>query len=742
MRGKAGGGRRSVETAAARAEREAETLQSRVEHEVGVVAGEERLMAEFERAYGEAFFGATPADPGNWREIERTAARLERAREGYARARARLGTEPGERPATARERAGAQRVIATYRELRTLEGRLDGLLGARLRATAGISGEINEPAVEPGVALGEAAGVAAGRGHAVAERAAAMGLADAGFGGAGHVALAAESEAVARPGEAAGGMRGEVEARRLGGGELGLWAQAAQAADEVRLGELLANYEASRRLFDQKGDGRGGRAALAELTAAELELDRFEFDQRRELHAAMRTDERVAAELTAAEGRAARLPDAANLLAYERAALRARELEARREALEARVARLEERRLGREAERLEPGLTRRPTRWKRAAYVRLLHRKLSLARGYGAGKREERAGDGPGAAGGGGAGRTVRAARQRLEGALKALEARPSVEALGEVREAVARHHAAMVAEGRREFGAERRTARKLLTQVTSQIERLDQGTVTQPSEYRDELVRRRANGLRRYLAAQADVELGWRWLRINADGGSGAGLDGALARLRWGDLTAESLARLGREAALALRAATGRMPAPVPVRAARDGPAAALAELPRLHRALLGAAREVRRRRLRAQRDGAAVRPGHGVETPGAAAVGGLERLRGAVADYQGCAAAAYRLAVHVEAPGSRRVLPAAAFLGHPRFAGAPERAALAWTAHAMRQGVAPMQAAASLAQGAAWRSAPPRVISMRCARAATAAVGRWLSLLYKQAQALVLVR
>jgi hypothetical protein len=741
MRGKTGGSRRSAETAAARAEREAKALPLRVEHEVGVLAGDERLMAEFERAYGEAYFGATPADPGNWREIERTAERLERAREGYARARARLGTEPGERPATARERAGAQRVIATYRELRTLEGRLDDLLGARSTATAGTFGEINEPAVEPGAALGEAAGGAAGRGHAVAERAVAMGLADAGFGGAGHVALAAEREAVARPGEAAAGLGGEVEARRLGGGA-GLGAGAAQAADDARLGELLADYEASRRLFAYEGGGRGGRAALAELTAAELELERLEFDQRRELHAVVRTDERVAEELTAAEGRAARLPDAANLSAYERAALRARELEARREALEARVARLEERRLGREAERLEPGLTSRPTRWKRAAYVRLLHRKLSLARGFGAGAREEGAGDRPGEAGGGGVGRTVRAARQRLEGALKALEARPSVEALGEVREAVARHHAAMVAEGMREFGAERRTARKLLTQVMSEIERLDQGAVTQPSEYRDELVRRRANGLRRYLAAQADVELGWRWLRIKADGGSGAGLDGALARLRRGDLTAESLARLGREAALALRAATGRMPAPAPVRAARDGPATALAELPRLHRALLGAAREVRRGRLRAQRDGAAVRPGHGAGAPGVAAVAGLERLRGAVADYQGCAAAAYRLAVRVEAPGAHRVLPVTAFLDHPRFAGAPERAALVWTAHAMRQGVAPMQAAASLAQGAAWRSAPPQVISMRCARAATAAVGRWLSLVYKQAQALVLER
>jgi hypothetical protein len=493
----------------------------------------------------------------------------------------------------------------------------------------------------------------------------------------------------------------------------------ARAAAGERLDELVAAYEACRRAYSEEdgGEGPGGRReALVKMTEAELELQGFEFDRRREYQVVVFEHDRAAAALAQAEAAAEREPGAARLESYELLALRVSGLEAQREALEPRLAALESGRLGREAERLEVRLTTDPVAEDLIEYTRLVERRLGLEHAYGAGGGR---GKGRGARLEGLFGGAVKdpgTARRAFDLAAAALQAKPSRETLRETGRAIVEHHAARVAELGRDLTTKLRRTERELWATAGEIERA-RGL---PGGVTAGLAARWRGTLGRYHLAQSGAALAMRPPRAAGEGAL-ARLEVPLARLRRGDLTPENLARLHREAALAVRAATGRMPPPAPApQAAGQGLGEAVAELGRRHVELLRAAREAGWQRA----------PGREGQAPGAA----FERLRAAAAGYQGAAATVQRLGAEADLLAVRRVLPARAFVEHPRFAGAPERAIAAWMAYGMRQGVAPRTASESLTRGAGFRLGTPRAYSARFTRMAAQVVMQWIMRLARE--------
>jgi hypothetical protein len=192
--------------------------------------------------------------------------------------------------------------------------------------------------------------------------------------------------------------------------------------------------------------------------------------------------------------------------------------------------------------------------------------------------------------------------------------------------------------------------------------------------------------------------------------------LDALLAQVGRGDLTPETLARLRRETTLQQHILRGRLRAPAPPPPARTDLFATIATYRADRIALHRAARDLRRRPLAPP-----LPPRHRLAA--------VDRLAAAIGAYQRSAADLNRLS-HAYAYGSGHLLPAAWFLRHPDFQGAPHRAAAAWAAHAARRGTAPADAAERLRRTVRRGTAVPRLLSRGFALNVATAAARWVAM------------
>ncbi|HVT15213.1 MAG TPA: hypothetical protein VHQ90_03395 [Thermoanaerobaculia bacterium] len=701
MGGESAEGKRVGAEGARRAEGEERRLRRRGEREVGVALSEKGLIWELLVAYDRAYFGAVMPLPVGRETIRGAARELGLGLEDFTKARADYEALQ-ERPPSVWDETTAQGVVETFAWLRTQTAKMERLLGVR-----------SPPEVLGGLGAAERADDSVGGGRA-ASPAAEEGRALGGRGGWVAAESAAERGARLLTLERRQDHP-EAGARTVEGGGAA-WATVLAQGDE-RLGELIAactrRLDAYRKSRHLDGDG-GGRRELAALTEAGLALESLELDLRHGFETLLREEGRAGLALAAAERAAERLPGETCLQAFAELALRVSNLEACREAIEPRLARLECVRLARRAEQLEECLRHDPHRLE--DYRRLHERRLGIERSYGLTEEQVEGGGRHRAAGASGAAGGLDGARRALAAAQAAVLESGSRSAVADCSRALASHERIASAQREAALGAELRRRRGELRAAGREFERAGGAG----SGARDAAERWR-RALAGYERAQTEVALTMRTPRAAEPEGRHTRLDRPLARLLRGDLTPENLARLHREVALAVRAASGRMPAPAtPGFAGRRSPGASLADVAevaggwrRSQAALLAGARAVWRER--------------GLEGDRAVPAAALEHLRAAVGDHQAWALAAHRLSAGGGGQGWRRVLPVAVFLQDPRLAGTPEVAVAAWLAHAVRQGMAPRAAREALLRGSGLRTATPPALSTRFVGIAAEAVRRW---------------
>jgi hypothetical protein len=473
---------------------------------------------------------------------------------------------------------------------------------------------------------------------------------------------------------------------------------------------LVKEYGTARESYEVslKSGAKGQEASsFVAMTVAEVKLESFEFDLRRQVHVLTLAQNHLSENLGRVERMAEQAP-AEHMRQYEQHVERLCAIEERIGSHEPQLTRLEAGRLDRDLKRLEPLLLERPNEETLARYATLYDRRLALdIKPLPSSAEQLLSGD------------ELKAAKAQLDESGRHLGSssdiflkHPSQRSLDLLQAALTDHSALRVKVGDSELTREYRVAQREMRATLSEISRYAGTGLKVPESALD----RWRDALALHNAAETT-----RAARITSSAPLGSALNSqealrTLARLRRGDFTPETLARLNRQLSKELKAVSGRIPTPeAPPPAKRDLLQAIAIQRSDRH-ALLRSARAAAGRS----------------RTSGPPA---LEHLQKAVARYQGSSAELNRLASQYARGPHRRVLPVAYFLQHPTFQHAPHRAVGAWTAHALRQGLPAHHASELLARTHRARVATPFIASTRFGGLAAALVGRWLARLPERA-------
>jgi hypothetical protein len=617
------------------------------------------------------------------RQVERELGALGGGAPGPATARGAAapagGGEPaagGGEPAGAAQGAAAGSPLARLMDLADREAELRGLADpGRPLAAADVDERLARWAAMQGTheaALADLAGAAAGERLGTAE------------GRPGAARLAIEDRVVASF-RAREQVRHEL-AERLGVRDLppGLRTGAGGSIVDAPLdSELMAAYRQAQLQLAGTSDGAGWRRQVA----AELELDGLEAALRAELRLLDRAHEGTSLLLERLEPRAESRPGGEEAQACGALTKALGDLERGQAPLAQRVAALAGERLERDLARLQEILAREPAAEAVARFTALLDERQRLApRLAGVRRGEDPPLRAPASAPAPGEG------RGQFERARRELLARPSPEAVETLRASWDGLRCGEQLAADRAASRELRQARRGLRRAGNDLMREGRGRAGLPPSPAELGPLRRA--LERYQAAESA-------LARRLDGREGAaesrrpGVEWLCRRLRRGDLSPGTLARLQRAAGYEVRRGVtrGEPLAPATPAAPAASVHGAYVDYQDARATLLSRADPQNRR-------------GGGREKP-------YLDLREAAARYQDAAAELHRQVQAAARSPESRALPPRYFLEHEAFAGQPQRAVATWAAHAAGRGVPASRIPEALARPARSRTASPRLLS-----------------------------
>jgi hypothetical protein len=699
--------RAEVLVTAARDEIAQGRLRARAEHEVAQAEKQSALFGAFEEAYRDDSFGASLPTLGSRREVEEAVLRLSLTREGLAAAEERFSAvarpEGGGIAREEQERL-ANSFLYASRQAREAERLLEDLLDAYPLPPGLDLADLGRYA-ELRLATQEALDRTTPFGDSWESDPTRTALAN----DARLLALSAElaefEESRGLPRSYEEGPHGlpipRSDVRLVGQAELAL----PGVSHEEELPFIRA-YADAKAAYDGTLDRASSTEeviALRNVTAAEIRLEAAEHDLRRNLQVFTRAQRHLSETMAPLE-EAAETHPVEHMPKLEQHVHQLCAVEEAIGVLEPRLARLEAGRLDRDLTRLGPLLLRDPTAENVARYSELYERRLT----HEAPPLQSSPGELLRTAGLETTRRQLAEADRHLKAATRIFVTHPSQRSLELFQKALAGHAALRLELDDSHLAHDYRTAQREIRATLREISQYTRQLLRVPPQVLDRF--RDALGLHNAAESARARRISPALPRPGSPD-----LLRTLRRLRQGDLTPETLSRLNRQLSNQLHSATGRAPLPEPRQPAKTDLLQAITANRRDRHALVRSARAA---------------SSHGTIHPPT-----LEHLQKALGRYQASSSELNRLASQYARGPQRRILPVAYFLDHPRFRRAPHRAVVAWTAHAVRQGLPARQAVEMLARPSRTRLATPFVASRRLGGLASVIVGRWLARLPERA-------